>query len=465
MEGKCLSFGKGIPYHPISDILKGNFDIKENETDDLLYGRGLTLMDMGQGKYALKEFKEAEILVKQEGEVDLIIQVLFSEAAAAWRGHEISQMRTILEELESIVSDNANNLLGVVIQQSWCSFGLEDLNTLLSKEKRLRDLLSKAPNSKFAPEACYNIGLFHRWRGDIDKCIEVLESALPVLKSSAKLDSFLGATFHHGLALGERGKYQQAISVLKEGQKFGQKSGEQYNIPKLTNSLGWIFHELCQYEKALKYNITALDSIKGLLGPGTSTLFEIESQTRINIAENYLMLKEHKSALDHLKVVYNNAQKPEYYLARWRWKPRCLIGLVETWLAMGDLEKAEEYFLELAENPWLNEFPFKKYQVNTLRLQSHLLMQTDKFHEAEIQMKSALSLANQLGNPTLLWRTHQSLGKLYLKFGTVKDAKLEFNNALNVVNEIANDLTDPVLKRKYLQSDTFQKLANQAYLD
>jgi tetratricopeptide (TPR) repeat protein len=177
------------------------------------------------------------------------------------------------------------------------------------------------------------------------------------------------------------------------------------------------------------------------------------------------MLKEYKSALDQLEMVYNNAQNPEYYLARWRWKPRCLLGLVETWLAIKDLEKAEDYFLEIAKNPWLNEFPFKKYQVNTLRLQSHLLMQTDKFDEAETQMKSALSLAKQLGNPTLLWKTHQSFGKLYLKIGNVKDAKLEFNDALSVVNEIANGLTDIVLKKKYLESDTIQKLANQAYLD
>jgi class 3 adenylate cyclase/tetratricopeptide (TPR) repeat protein len=34
LEGKCLSFGKGIPYHPISDVLKDNFDIREDDSDD-----------------------------------------------------------------------------------------------------------------------------------------------------------------------------------------------------------------------------------------------------------------------------------------------------------------------------------------------------------------------------------------------------------------------------------------------
>ena len=36
LEGKCLSYGKGIPYHPIIDILKGNFEIGESDTDDII---------------------------------------------------------------------------------------------------------------------------------------------------------------------------------------------------------------------------------------------------------------------------------------------------------------------------------------------------------------------------------------------------------------------------------------------
>ena len=395
----------------------------------------------------------------------MVIQVLFSEVAAAWRNHEISQMKTILEELESLVVHNADNLLGVVIQQVWCSFGLEDLNTFLSKEKELCDLISQARNSEFAPEAAYNIGLFHRWRGDSDKCIKILEPALPVLKAPTTLDSFLGATFHYGLALGEQGKYQQAIDVLENGQKLGLESGEQYNTPKLTNSLGWIYHELCQYKKAMDYNNIALESIKELLGPGTSTLFEIESQTRINLAENYLMMKKYKKALDNLEVVYNNAQNPEYYLARWRWKPRCLLGLVETWLALGDFDKAKTYFSEIMDNLWLNKFPYKKYQVNTWRLQSQLLLKDNHFQDAETEMNRALSQAKQLRNPTLLWNTHKSLGKLYLKLDNVTEAKSEFQKALRIVNDIANGLTESDLKMNYLQSDTIQELFNQANLN
>ena len=31
LEGKSLSYSRGIAYHPITDVLKSNFDIKEEE--------------------------------------------------------------------------------------------------------------------------------------------------------------------------------------------------------------------------------------------------------------------------------------------------------------------------------------------------------------------------------------------------------------------------------------------------
>jgi len=33
LEGRCLSYSKGVAYHPVIDILKGNFDIREGDND------------------------------------------------------------------------------------------------------------------------------------------------------------------------------------------------------------------------------------------------------------------------------------------------------------------------------------------------------------------------------------------------------------------------------------------------
>ena len=36
LEGKCLSYSRGVSYHPIIDVLKSTFDIREDDGDSLI---------------------------------------------------------------------------------------------------------------------------------------------------------------------------------------------------------------------------------------------------------------------------------------------------------------------------------------------------------------------------------------------------------------------------------------------
>ena len=328
----------------------------------------------------------------------------------------------------------------------------------------MNDLFGRAPNSPFSAQASQYIGFFHRWRGDHKKCSEILEPVLPILKvkASAAPHFYLASTFFYALALGEQGRYQEAIRILEEGREFGMKSCERYTTPKLTNSLGWAYHELCYFDKAIEYNNLALDSIQDLLGPGTSNLFEIESQTRINLGENYLMTGNLQKAREYLELVYENAKKPEYYIARTRWKPRCLLGLGELWLQAGDMDKAESFLSELFEHQWTDKFPYKKYQIRAWRLRSHILSAKGQLEDAKTELNRALTQAKQLSNPTQLWLTQQVLGNLLLKQGRDRDARAEFQTALKVVQGIAEGLTDTALKEGFLESKPIQELFSQA---
>jgi hypothetical protein len=57
----------------------------------------------------------------------------------------------------------------------------------------------------------------------------------------------------------------------------------------------------------------ALNSIQALLGPGTSNLFEIESQARVNLGENYLAIGDKGKAREQLELFYENSKNPEYF--------------------------------------------------------------------------------------------------------------------------------------------------------
>jgi hypothetical protein len=430
---------------------------------ELFFEMSGTLLDLGQHHYAHLESKTAVDIAHREGASALRVQAMFYHAQAALYGQKIDQLEMTLKEMEPLVTDNAESLLGVVtLQLAGFLIGSVDLPMALSKEKEVNELFRRAPDSPFYAAAALFTGLSHRWRGNFQKCSGILEPLLPKLRASAPPVSYLESTFFCGLAVGEAGQYQKAIRILREGREFGIKAGERYSTAKLTNSLAWAYHELCHLDKAIEYNNLALESIRDFLGPGTSRLFEIESQTRINLGENYLMKGEFKKALEHLDLVYANSLKPEYFFVRARWKPRCIITLGELWLKQGDPNKAQAYLEEVIAHEWINKFPFKKYQVRAGRLQGNIFAAQGELDAAETELNRTLSLASELGNSTQIWKTHQAMGKLLLRRGKSEDGRAELQAASKVIEGIAEGLTDAALKEGYLQSEPIQELFSQA---
>ena len=139
-----------------------------------------------------------------------------------------------------------------------------------------------------------------------------------------------------------------------------------------------------------------------------------------------------------------------------------LLRLGEVCLLEGDIDKAESLLSELIEHQWTDKYPYKKYQVRAWRLRSSILSARGQLEEAETELKRALALAKQLGNPTVLWKTHQALGNLLLTRRKNKEARAEFRTALKVVQGIAEGLTDTALKESFLESKPTQELSSQA---
>jgi tetratricopeptide (TPR) repeat protein len=429
---------------------------------DLFFGRGQILGEMGQWPLACQEAKTAVKIAHREGSRDRWMKALFACAFAAFFGHLIDDLKATLADLEPIVADDPKSLLGAAALQTMVNFISDDIPSALAGEKNVDELIRLAPNSPFLEPASMWKGFFHRWRGDFKKCSQIFERLLPRMKEAAPATVYLQSLFFYGLAMGEQGNYQAAIEILEAGRQHGLEAGERYSTPKVTNSLGWAYHELCLFDKAIEYNNLSLDSFKELLGPRTSNLFEIESHTRLNLGENYLMKGNFKKALEHLELVYTNSLKPEYFFNLWRYKPRCLLGLGELWLQKGDLSKAQFYQDEVTDHGWTTKFPYKKYQVRSGRLQGNIYAAQGRFDAAETELQQSLKCAKQLGNPTQLWKTHQALGDLLLKKSKSEDAKAQFQTALKVVQGISEGLTDVELKGDYLQSNPIQELFSKA---
>jgi tetratricopeptide (TPR) repeat protein len=136
--------------------------------------------------------------------------------------------------------------------------------------------------------------------------------------------------------------------------------------------------------------------------------------------------------------------------------------LGELWLQAGNTDKAESFLSELFDHQWIDKFPYKKYQVRAWCLRSNILLARGRLKKAETELIRAHTQAKLLGNPTVLWKTHQALANLLLNKGKSDEAKVEFQAALKVVQGIAEGLTDRELKESYLQSNPIQELFSKA---
>jgi class 3 adenylate cyclase/tetratricopeptide (TPR) repeat protein len=87
LEGKCLSFGRGVAYQPITDILKSNFDIRDGDWDPVIRNKvsqGLQAMAVEEGPatpyilelLSVQDSGIAKIAMSPEGKKDKITETI-----------------------------------------------------------------------------------------------------------------------------------------------------------------------------------------------------------------------------------------------------------------------------------------------------------------------------------------------------------------------------------------------------
>jgi class 3 adenylate cyclase/tetratricopeptide (TPR) repeat protein len=110
LEGKCLSFGRGVAYQPITDILKSNFDIREDDWDPVIRKKvtqGLQAISVEEGPampyllelLSVKDSGIDKITISPEGKKDKTIETL---KKIILKGSEVRPLVMAIEDLHWI---------------------------------------------------------------------------------------------------------------------------------------------------------------------------------------------------------------------------------------------------------------------------------------------------------------------------------------------------------------------------
>ena len=144
LEGKCLSYGRGVAYHPVIDILKSNFDIQEGEGDQGIrekVKKGLRLIGIDEPStlpYLL------ELLSVKDSGID---QIPMSPEAKKDR---------MIEAIKRIVLKGSEMRSPII--------AIEDLHWMdKSSEDVARDLLESIPGLRVLLIFTYRPEFVHTW--------------------------------------------------------------------------------------------------------------------------------------------------------------------------------------------------------------------------------------------------------------------------------------------------------------
>jgi tetratricopeptide (TPR) repeat protein len=141
---------------------------------------------------------------------------------------------------------------------------------------------------------------------------------------------------------------------------------------------------------------------------------------------------------------------------KWRYAQHLYHSLGELWLTKGDASQAlgfAEECLKLAE-PSMS----RKNLVKGWRLKGQALLAQGQGEPAQEALSRALTLAREIGNPPQLWKTYQAQGALYESQADLERARVAYQSAMDVINEVAERLQEQELRRTFLAARPVQEI-------
>jgi len=294
----------------------------------------------------------------------------------------------------------------------------EEIDKALVTSRAARDVVHQSL-------ALSTAGLMQSWEGEFAEAARLQAEGLAIAREHSLLVPLLFSFFLHGLTLTGKGDYGAALATFAEGLALAEKVGDEAIHHRLLNCLGWLHMEVGDLEGALDLNRRSAEVGRRRGDPGT------RPNAEINLGDIFLAQGDLAQAGEVFEGVQAFARDPATSgWMRFRYSIRLFASMGELALARGDLAGARacaDRCLEAATRT-----TSRKNLVKGWRLTGEIACAARRWDEAEAALSEALLVAERIGNPPQLWRTHAALARLHLARGR-PDAARHANAAARVV--------------------------------
>jgi len=294
-------------------------------------------------------------------------------------------------------------------------------------------------------------GLLKNWEGKYAEASRFLAESLRIAREQNLVMPLINGSQRYGLTLTGKGDYDEALAVFDEGLEFSEKVGEEAFHLRLLNGLGWFYSELGDLDRALDLNRRSAEGGRKRGDPETI------ANAEINLGDVFLVQGDLAMAQELLDGVYRLANDPATSdWMKWRYSMHLFASYGELWLARGDIAKAQKFTdqcLEIATHT-----DSRKYLVKGWRLKGEIAFARRQWDESEVALRKALTIAQAIGNPTQLWKTHFAIGRNYTERKRQKQARQSYEAARKVIDQIKASLQNPGLRASLESSSLIQQV-------
>jgi tetratricopeptide (TPR) repeat protein len=352
------------------------------------------------------------------------------------------------------------------------------------------ELSQQTGDQKIYAKSLLNLGLMHQWRGNLPEADRKLEESMQICRREGYKDSLaqnllwlnaqaywqgnisraipfcqesltVSREIHDGLSelfnlaflcleYGSLGDYGQAFTVLHEGVGKAKERKNKFILGRLTNTLGCFHRELGDFSRALELDFESME-IGRMHG-----IDNVEISALINLGFDHFALGQHERALSYFEPTLERVEREAFGSHRWRWKAKLPIGLAELSYVTGAYEQALRQVdegIKVAQ-----ESSSQKYVAKGRALRGKILEKLGDSDTAKTELQRAITLAEQLRSPTLIYPAAYDLGQWYETAGQEREAATWYGKAKTAVKQIAATIENESLYTIFQKSEPVQAI-------
>ena len=311
---------------------------------------------------------------------------------------------------------------------------IELFRTLGDSQSLFSHLAARAIDS--APETIETTFSSLRTR---DECVQDAQEALLLARQTNSQSGQAFVEMANTLVLSSFGEFGPAFVHAQEALRIATTIEHQEWITATYGALGQLYLLLLEPAQAISY---LEDALAGAQALGSAIWIR---QLAPYLALAYLLRREFPRAEAALKTVMQREQQPGDFFER-------QVARVWSELAMAQGEAIRA--LHIAEHLIVSA-PGDMHQQpipHLLALKGEALIALKRLEEAVESLEDAKLGAEQRQAPSILWRIHRSLGKVYHLLKREDSAQREWRAAREIIARLAGTIDQPSLREHFVQA-------------